>query len=89
MQCRMCINKNKYLTMKFRIRKIIKKIYILFLLFYSVSVLSQTIAKDAKPLERELKVGYLLNYFFMSPKPYCWEKEEIYLSGWEVDKRNS
>lgn len=89
MQCRMCINKNKYLTMKFRIRKIIKKIYILFLLFYSVSVLSQTIAKDAKPLERELKVGYLLNYFFMSPKPYSWEKEEIYLSGWEVDKRNS
>ncbi len=39
-----------------------------------------------KPFEREVKVGYLLNYFFMSPKPYCWEKKDIYLSGWEVDK---
>ncbi len=42
--------------------------------------------KNIKPLERDIKVGYLLNYFFMSPKPYSWKKEEIHLSGWEVDK---
>lgn len=42
--------------------------------------------KNKKPLERDIKIGYLLNYFFMSSKPYSWEKEEIYLSGWEVDK---
>jgi len=42
--------------------------------------------KNIKPLERDIKTGYLLNYFFMSPKPYSWKKEEIYLSGWEVDK---
>ena len=47
---------------------------------------SQAISKNTKPFERDLKVGYLLNYFFMSPKPYCWEKKEIFLSGWEVDK---
>jgi hypothetical protein len=47
---------------------------------------SQAPVKNKIPFERDLKVGYLLNYFFMSPKPYCWEKKEIYLSGWEVDK---
>lgn len=58
---------------------------IVFLLLASV-VFSQTPVKNTKPFERDIKTGYLLNYFFMSPKPYCWEKEEIYLSGWEVDK---
>ena len=58
---------------------------IVFLQLASV-VLSQTPLKNTKPFERDIKTGYLLNYFFMSPKPYCWEKEEIYLSGWEVDK---
>ena len=47
---------------------------------------SQSQVEQAKPFERDLKVGYLLNYFFMSPKPYCWVKKEVYLSGWEVDK---
>ncbi len=47
---------------------------------------SQTPVKNPIPFERDLKTGYLLNCFFMSPKPYCWEKKEIYLSGWEVNK---
>jgi hypothetical protein len=64
---------------------IILKLAIVFELLAS-GVYSQTPVINAKPFERDLKTGYLLNYFFMSPKPYCWEKEEIYLSGWEVDK---
>ena len=54
--------------------------------FLATSVYSQTPEKKANPFERDVKIGYLLNYFFMSPKPYCWEKNEIFLSGWEVDK---
>ncbi len=64
---------------------LILNLAIVFELLASV-VFSQAPVKNRKPFERDLKTGYLLNYFFMSPKPYCWEKEEIYLSGWEVDK---
>ncbi len=64
---------------------LILKLAIVFELLAS-AVFSQTPVKKSIPFERDLKTGYLLNYFFMSPKPYCWEKEEIYLSGWEVDK---
>ena len=41
--------------------------------------------KNPKPLLRDLKTGYLLNCFFMTPRPYCW-RSEILLSGWEVDR---
>ncbi|MGD0899580.1 MAG: glycoside hydrolase family 99-like domain-containing protein, partial [Thermoguttaceae bacterium] len=38
-----------------------------------------------KPFVRDIAVGYLLNYNFLSPRPYCWTKDPL-LSGWEVDK---
>jgi hypothetical protein len=44
-------------------------------------------AADApKPFLRDLETGYLLRYFFMSPRPYCWPNRECLLSGWEVDR---
>ena len=40
-----------------------------------------------QPLIREVKTGYLLNSFFLSPRPYCWDrKDTVKLSGWEIDK---
>lgn len=40
-----------------------------------------------KPFVRELQTGYLLNTFFLSPRPYSWtQRETVKLSGWEVDK---
>ena len=41
---------------------------------------------ETKPFLRDVKTGYLLNYSFMSPRPYCWTKDECYLSGWQVDR---
>jgi hypothetical protein len=39
------------------------------------------------PFLRELSTGYLLQYSFMSPRPYCWTNDQtVMLSGWEVDK---
>ena len=35
---------------------------------------------------RTSRDGYLMNYNFLSPRPYCWPKAEALLSGWEVDK---
>lgn len=44
-------------------------------------------ALPPKPFIREVKTGYLLNCFFLSPRPYCWnDKETVRLSGWEVDR---
>ncbi|MGD0093503.1 MAG: glycoside hydrolase family 99-like domain-containing protein [Planctomycetota bacterium] len=40
----------------------------------------------ALPFIREMKVGYLLNYSFLSPRPYCWTGNDCLLSGWEVDR---
>ena len=34
---------------------------------------------------RNINTGYLMNYNFLSPRPYCWTKDAL-LSGWEVDK---
>ncbi|MCX6937275.1 MAG: hypothetical protein NTU80_05160 [Verrucomicrobia bacterium] len=43
--------------------------------------------RPPKPFIRELTTGYLLQYSFMSPRPYCWGDEKtVMLSGWEVDK---
>ncbi|MCX6886961.1 MAG: glycoside hydrolase family 99-like domain-containing protein, partial [Verrucomicrobia bacterium] len=40
-----------------------------------------------QPFIRELATGYLLQYSFLSPRPYCWPEEStVMLSGWEVDK---
>ena len=40
-----------------------------------------------RPLVREVETGYLLNSFFLSPRPYSWrQKETVKLSGWDVDK---
>jgi len=40
-----------------------------------------------KPFLRELTTGYLLQYSFMSPRPYVWADDKtVMLSGWEVDK---
>ena len=41
---------------------------------------------SSKPFLRDVTTGYLLDCFFLSPKPYCWEKDECLLSGWEVDR---
>jgi hypothetical protein len=43
-------------------------------------------AEEPRPLVRDCQVGYLLNYNFLSPRPYCWPGKEAPLSGWEVDK---
>ena len=40
----------------------------------------------AEPLIRELNTGYLLNCGFLSPRPYCWTRDDCLLSGWEVDR---
>jgi hypothetical protein len=64
---------------------LIFKLTIVFV-YMATSGYSQAPVKNNIPFERDMKTGYLINYFFMSPKPYCWEKEAIYLSGWEVDK---
>jgi hypothetical protein len=43
--------------------------------------------RPPKPILRELATGYLLQYSFMSPKPYSWnDVNTVMLSGWEVDK---
>ncbi len=42
--------------------------------------------RQPTPLLREMRTGYLLNCFFMSPRPYCWPGEDSHLSGWEVDR---
>ncbi len=43
--------------------------------------------RPPKPLLRELATGYLLQYSFMSPRPYSWsDVNTVMLSGWEVDK---
>ena len=60
------------------------KIIIVYLLMI-LSVYSQAQVQNKKPFERDLKFGYLLNYFFMSPKPYPWSNENFFLSGWDVD----
>ncbi len=40
-----------------------------------------------KPFIRDVETGYLLNCFFLSPRPYSWpQKETVRLSGWDVDK---
>lgn len=42
---------------------------------------------DRKPFLRDLTTGYLLEYSFLSPRPYCWpNKETVMLSGWDVEK---
>lgn len=38
------------------------------------------------PFVRDVTTGYLLNYCFMSPRPYCWPGEDCLLSGWDVDR---
>ncbi|MFI5380450.1 MAG: glycoside hydrolase family 99-like domain-containing protein [Tepidisphaerales bacterium] len=43
-------------------------------------------APEPKPFIRDFRVGYLLQYNFLSPRPYCWPGEDAVLSGWEVDK---
>lgn len=41
----------------------------------------------SQPFIRELATGYLLQYSFLSPRPYCWpDTNTVMLSGWEVDK---
>lgn len=43
--------------------------------------------RPPKPFLRELTTGYLLQYSFLSPRPYCWSDDNtVMLSGWEVDK---
>jgi hypothetical protein len=39
-----------------------------------------------EPFLRNVTTGYLLNYYFMSPQPYCWQGENTLLSGWEMDR---
>jgi hypothetical protein len=51
----------------------------------AVSALLKT-GGEPTPCLRELTTGYLLNCFFMSPRPYCWQGTECRLSGWEVDR---
>ena len=42
---------------------------------------------EPTPFLRELATGYLLQYSFLSPRPYCWPDDNtVMLSGWEVDK---
>ena len=44
-------------------------------------------AQSSQPFIRELATGYLLQYSFLSPRPYCWTNDNTeMLSGWEVDK---
>lgn len=44
-------------------------------------------ARGPKPFLRDLTTGYLLQYSFMSPRPYCWgDDKTVMLSGWEVDQ---
>lgn len=38
------------------------------------------------PFIRDVTTGYLLNCFFMSPRPYCWQGADCLLSAWEVDR---
>ena len=43
--------------------------------------------QSSQPFVRELTTGYLLQYSFLSPKPYCWTNDDtVMLSGWEVNK---
>ncbi len=42
--------------------------------------------REPTPFIRELPTGFLLNCFFLSPRPYCWPKDEHPLSGWQVEK---
>ena len=41
---------------------------------------------EPAPFLRDLPTGYLLNCFFLSPRPYCWQAQDCLLSGWEVDR---
>ncbi len=43
-------------------------------------------APEPRPFIRDVRVGYLMQYNFLSPRPYRWPGEEAPLSGWEVDK---
>ncbi len=44
-------------------------------------------AGERPPVVRDVTTGYLLQYSFLSPRPYCWPKKEtVMLSGWDVDK---
>lgn len=43
---------------------------------------------EQQPFIRDVTTGYLMQYSFLSPRPYCWPKKEtVKLSGWDVDKR--
>ncbi len=42
---------------------------------------------EPQPFVRDVQTGYLLNYCFLSPRPYCWKNDDCLLSGWEVDRR--
>jgi hypothetical protein len=47
----------------------------------------ETNSSAPRPFIRDVETGYLLNCFFLSPRPYSWgQKETVRLSGWEVDK---
>jgi hypothetical protein len=45
---------------------------------------AKPVAQEPTPFLRDIKVGYLMNYNFLSPRPYCWPKADALLSGWEV-----
>ena len=58
-------------------------------IFFETAGLEPAVLKTGReptPFLRELTTGYLLNSFFMSPKPYCWQGADCRLSGWEVDR---
>ena len=48
--------------------------------------LTKISSQEPRPLIRDIQTGYLLNCFFMSPKPYCWSGKDCMLSGWDVDR---
>jgi len=40
-----------------------------------------------RPFLREVQTGYLLQSSFLSPRPYCWSRDDgVMISGWEVDR---
>ncbi len=58
-------------------------------IFFDVAGLGPTLLKAGReptPFLRDVTTGYLLNCFFMSPRPYCWQGTDCRLSGWEVDR---
>jgi hypothetical protein len=48
---------------------------------------AQVAGQEPGPFVRDVHTGYLLNYSFMSPRPYCWWGKDCLLSGWEVDRK--